>query len=227
MHPHTAPRRSARVALALAALTLSACGSSPGSRSGTTSPTTTGAERTTTSAVGTSTTAAGTQEVGFDPYSAQGVLLPGMQVTSKVAGTCISPGVAGATSYRCFAQPQAAIYDPCFAPPRATSGPLECFADPSAPDAVEFDTGQLPAAPEGAPATRPWAMELANGQVCVLVAAAWGGLGPFACPTAAATGPVADCHVPQQAAPWWSAACQSQQEDSSPFGAHRVEKVWT
>jgi len=185
---------------------------------GATRSTTTTAARTTTSA-GTSTTAAGTQEVGFDPYSAQRTILPSVQVAQKVSGTCVSPGVAGTTSYRCVAQPSSRIYDPCFAPPRATSGPLECFADPTSTDAVEFDIGALRAAPSGAPATRPWAMQLSDGQVC--------GLGPFACPIPAATSSLADCHVPEEAVPWWSASCQPQETATSPFTAVRVAKFWT
>lgn len=201
--------------IALVALALSACSSSPGSTSSTTSP------------AATSTTEAGTQEVRFDPYSTQGTLLPTQQVTLKVSGTCVAPGVAGTTSYRCFAQPHSTIYDPCFAPPHATSGALECVADPSTPETVEFDASGLPQAPAGAPATRPWAMQLSNGQVCLLVAAAWGGLGPFACPTPGATSSVADCHVPQPARPWWSTACQAQESASSAFSAVQVVKVWT
>ncbi len=223
--PTVTRRFATGAALVLLALALSACSSSPGPHAGVSSTTTTGA-RTTTSA-GTSTTAAGTQEVGFDPYSAQGTILPSVQVTQKVSGTCISPGVAGTTSYRCFSQPGSRIYDPCFAPPRATSGPLECFADPTSADAVEFDIAALPATPSGAPATRQWAMQLPDGQVCVLVSAAWGSLGPFACPIPAPTSSLADCHVPQEAVPWWSAACQAQETTSSPFTTFRVIKVWT
>jgi len=194
---------------------------------GTNPTTTTTAAGTTPSPTATSTTGAGTQEVRFDPFSAQGTLLPTEQVTVRVSGTCVAPGVAGMTSYRCFAQPHSTIYDPCFAPPHATSGAIECIADPSTPEAVEFDTGALPAAPPGAPATRPWAVQLANGQVCLLVAAAWGGLGPFACPTPGATSSVADCHVPQPATPWWSTACQAQESAASAFSLVRVVKVWT
>ena len=154
-------------------------------------------------------------------------MLPTEQVTVRVSGTCVAPGVAGSSSYRCFAQPGSAIYDPCFAPPGATSGTIECIADPVAPEVVELHAGALPQAPPGAPATRPWAMQLSNGQVCILVAAAWGGLGPFACPTPGATGSVADCHIPRPADPWWSTACQAQESAASAFTADRVVKVWT
>jgi len=214
--------------LALVALTLSACSNSPGAPTESTrSTSTSGAAATTAPSAATSTTAVGTQQVRFDPYSAGGTLLPTEQVVATVSGTCVAPGVAGTTSYRCFAQPHSNIYDPCFAPAHATGGPLECVADPAEAEAVEFDTGALPEPPAGAPPTRPWAMELANGQVCILVAAAWGALGPFSCPPLGATGSVADCHVPQQAVPWWSAACQAQQSEASAFAPVRVDKVWT
>jgi hypothetical protein len=223
-----ARRPACFAAIAALALALSSCSSSPGSPTvAKTSTTTTIAANTTKPSTVTSTTAAGTQAVRFDPFSAQGTLLPTEQVTVRVSGTCVAPGVAGTTSYRCFAQPGSAIYDPCFAPPGVTSGTIECIADPAAPEVVEFDAGALPQAPPGAPATRPWAMQLANGQVCILVAAAWGGLGPFACPTPGATRSVADCRLPQPATPWWSTACQAQESATSAFSPARVVKVWT
>ena len=223
----TLARTTLVAAVVLVALALSACGSPSPSARGAGSSTTGASHRTTTTQGGNAPTGRGTQEVGFDPYTAQGTVRATLQVTQTVSGTCVSPGVAGATSYRCFAQPSSSIYDPCFAPAHATTGPLTCVAAPTDIDAVAFDVGALPTAPAGVPATRPWAMRLVNGQVCVLVNAAWGGLGPFACPTPAAADSVADCHVPQQATPWWSAACQAQQSASSPFTALDVDTVWT
>jgi hypothetical protein len=82
----------------------------------------------------------------------------------------------------------------------------------------------LPAQPGGAPASRPWAVRLAGGQICVLVDAAWGGLGPFGCQP---PGPLADCHMPAEGSPWWTVACQGQETESSPFADYRVETVWT
>ncbi|MGH9054968.1 MAG: hypothetical protein ACRDYY_03765 [Acidimicrobiales bacterium] len=144
-------------------------------------------------------------------------------MTKTVSGNCTGAGVAGNSSYRCFAGSD--IYDPCFARPGATSGPLVCPANPAAPDVVEFNTGSLPAALSGALQQRPWAIQLANGQVCIQVNAAWGGLGPFGSQPAP-PGPLADCHVPDQAIPWWTAACQEQLKDSSPFIAYRVVTAW-
>ena len=144
----------------------------------------------------------------------------------KVSGRCSSPGVAGATSYRCIAQPDSVAYDPCFAPPLATRGPLLCVADPIDMDVVQFSVGALPTAPATTPQTRLWAMRIGNGEVCVLVKAAWAGLGPFACPTASATSTVADCHAPEHTAHGWSTACQAKENASSPFSAFGVVNVW-
>ena len=220
-------RRVPLVAALLVALALSACGSPSSPHGGVGSRTTTTSSRTMTTSAATSTTAPGTQEVGFDPFSPQGTIRPPLVVSHTVSGTCVASGVAGAESYRCFGQPQAGIYDPCFAPPNAKSGPLVCVADPTANEVVQFDTGALPTPSAGVPLTRPWAMRLLNGQVCVLVDAAWAGLGPFACPLPGAASSVADCHVPTQGAPWWTAACQPQENPSSPFAEVRITTLWT
>ncbi len=213
----------------VAGVGLAACSSTPTPPGGAGSSTT-GVHRTTTStssAPGSaSTTAPGTQEVSYDPYTAQGSADPSLHVTQKVTGTCVGSGVAGATSYRCFAQPGGAIYDPCFAPPHATAGPLLCVPAPNVTDVVEFDIGQLPST-AGAPATRTWAMRLDNGQVCVLVDAAWSGLGPFACPTPAVSSSEADCHPPVQGSGGWSAPCQAAETSSSPFSTVKVVTVWS
>lgn len=166
----------------------------------------------------------GTGVVIYNPFTAQGIVAPTLHVTKDVSGTCVGSGVAGNSSYRCFAQ--SGIYDPCFAKPGARSGPLLCVRNPVSLDVVQFSVASLPAATGGAPGQRLWAMELSNGQVCVLVSAAWGGLGPFDC-SAATPGPLADCHVPEQATRWWSAACQQQNSDASPFTTYRLRRVWT
>ncbi|HXZ62626.1 MAG TPA: hypothetical protein VEG62_07785, partial [Acidimicrobiales bacterium] len=187
-HPHRhASFLVVIVPVVLAALGLAACSSTstPAPRGAATSSTTARPTTTTTRTTSPSSTSTttGTQEVAYDPYTAQGTANPTLQVTQTVSGTCVGAGVAGATSYRCFAQPDNEVYDPCFAPPHATQGPLLCVPAPNVTDVVQFDVGALPAPPSGAPASRVWAMQLANGQVCVLVDAAWSGLGPFACPT--------------------------------------------
>ncbi len=172
--------------------------------------------------------AAGTRRVVFDPYSPGGTLLGTIIVTETVSGSCVTPGVAGTSSYRCFAQPGSSVYDPCFAPPRATTGPLVCVADPALPAATRVDVGTLPSEPASGPARQPWAMRLSNGQTCVFVAAAWDGLGPFACRTPASSGAsVADCHQPTKARPRWVADCQATEAVSSPFRSMQVVTIWT
>jgi hypothetical protein len=219
-------RRVDAFALALVVLVLAACG---GTAPQATTPVRGGSTGPTHVRTAPSSEAPGARLVVFDPYAATGTPLPSVHVTQTLAGTCVSPGVAGATSYRCFAQPSATVYDPCFAPPHATSGPLLCVADPAQPEAVSFDVGALPAATASEPPTQPWAMQLENGQTCVLVAAAWGaGLGPFACPTPSTTSPSqADCHAPRQSATTAAAQCQTSESSSSAFRSVPVVRIWT
>jgi hypothetical protein len=219
------------VVLLLTGVLLTACSSSPSSVSAKPSSassvsTTKVPPRTITTPPSTIPPSVGTRQVTYEPFTAQGEIDPTLRVTETVDGTCVAAGVAGNSSYRCFAQPSGGIYDPCFAPPVATSDPLLCpSANPASPDVVQFDVGSLPSALQGAPEDRPWAMQLSNGQVCVLVDAAWGGLGPFGCQSATPD-PLADCHVPLQAAPWWTTACQSQENNASPFATYQVDTVW-
>ncbi len=218
-HQHVA-RPLAVVGLVLAvAVLLAACSSS--------SPTNqnVGGRHHVVTAPSTSTS----QEVVFTPYSPQGTVLATIDVTQAVTGTCVSPGVAGTSSYRCFAQPGSTVYDPCFAPPHATSGPLMCVADPAKSQAVSFQVGALPSPATSGPATQPWAMDLANGQACIFVSSAWSaGLGPFDCASTAGSSPhVADCHPPRKSGAGFEASCQTRETASSTFRLVEVVKVWT
>jgi hypothetical protein len=222
-------------AAAVVAAALSACGSpsAPSTHqngAGTTHQATTSTTPTTmspsTTAPTTTTTAPASQEVTFSPFTAQGSVAPGLQATQQVSGQCTSPGVAGASSYRCTAEPGNASYDPCFAPPLATTGPLLCAPDPTVVDLISFSVGALPKPSTTAPRTQVWAMRLQNGEVCVLVNAAWNGRGPFACPTPGATSSLADCHTPTKTAQSWSTECQAKENASSPFTTVQVANVW-
>jgi len=117
-------------------------------------------------------------------------------------------------------------YDPCFAPPLATTGPLLCVPDPTVVDIIRFFVGALPKASTAAPQERVWAMRLQNGEVCVLVNAAWDGRGPFACPTPSAANSLADCRTPTQTAQGWSTQCQAKENAASPFNSVPVVNVW-
>lgn len=175
-------------------------------------------------------TAEATQMLVYDPYTVTGALAATVVVTQQLAGKdCVSNGAAGQASYRCFTTSQPVyIYDPCYPAPGATTGPVVCPTAGPGPDVVEVSMGSLPPVTTAGPAQRLWAFELANGQICTLVAAAWGGLGPFACAhTAAPPGPLADCHAPVEQAPTWSAACQTQATTAAPFATYPVEKAWT
>jgi hypothetical protein len=170
------------------------------------------------------TTASGTQEITYQPFTATGAIDPNLVVTSSVTGTCLT----GETrrTYRCFGEnPAGGIYDPCFFGPHGTTQPLVCPRNPATPDVVEFTatsvTSQAPIT-----TTRPWAMELAGGQVCLFVSAAWSGLGPYDCQPSNALTSLADCREPQPSQPWWTAECQRQKTGASPFTPNRISKIW-
>jgi hypothetical protein len=190
-------------------------------------PSTSTSTTTTTTAAAATTTAPASQDMTFSPFNAQGGLAPGLQVTQQVSGHCTSPGVAGATSYRCRAEPGDVSYDPCFAPPSAATGPLLCVPEPTATDVIRFSVGALPNASTTEPQTRIWAMRLQNGEVCVLVNAKWDGRGPFACPAPGAAAAVADCRTPTKTAQGRSTECQAKENASSPFIVMPVVNVWT
>lgn len=183
---------------------------------------------TTTTTSTTTTTVPGreTSQITYDPFTAKGAIKPSLVISSsQTLTTCEADGVAGNGSFRCFSGN--GIYDPCFARPGATNGPLLCPSDPAGDQVVELTGLSLPApAPgQGASNTRPWAFQLADGQVCVQVNAAWGGLGPFGCGSTP-PGPLSDCHVPVTGSPFWTAACQDQETDASPFTTNQIETVW-
>ncbi len=169
------------------------------------------------------TTPPGTTTVIYNPFSPTG-LTPGVHVTAQAAGTCLQEPapVELRDYYRCFTTATSKtpggsfVLDPCFSGPRGTSHvPAEmiCPTDPATGHVVRLaatsvvpgpDTHPSGPRPQPAPAgaVAPWAFELADGQVCQLVDAAWGGLGPYSCeggmPNAKAKGP-----GPAPSAPAW------------------------
>jgi len=167
-----------------------------------------------------------TEQITYQPFTATGID-PSLHVTSQVTGTCIryGGGAAGRFSYRCFSTP-GGVYDPCFAGPTSTAAPLVCPTSPTSDDVVELAVTSITSNEPPSAAKIPWAMQLSGGQVCLLVSAAWGGLGPYACQASGNQESVADCHTPVAAQPLWTAACQAQETDASPFAASSVTKVW-
>lgn len=111
-----------------------------------------------------------------------------------------------------------------FAGPHGTADPLVCPSNPAVVDVVAFTATAVTSDPPTA-VTGPWAMRLSNGQVCQLVSAAWGGLGPFSCTKAGAAQPFADCREPV-VGPFWTTECQDEVTDASPFVAAQVVTVW-
>jgi len=198
-----------------------------------TATTTSTTSMSTTTSIATSTTIAtttragsATRDITYQPFTTTGGLDPNLRVASRTTGTCIRYGVTGRFEYRCFANPPAGgIYDPCFAGPLGPASPLVCPSDPVNTNVVEF-TATATSADAPMTSTPPWAMQLSDGQVCLFVSAAWGGLGPYSCQTT--HHPIwADCRAPQPSQPWWTAECQAQQNDSSPFAANQVTKIWS
>jgi hypothetical protein len=194
-------------------------------------PSTTAAPTSTTSSTATSTTSTpttavpGSREITYQPFTAAGVIDPGLHVTASVTGTCISGEVKRA--YRCFGtSPAGGIYDPCFVGPQGTTAPLACPLNPAAGDIVEFSVTSVTSQAPVTTTRRPWAMQLSGGQVCLFVSAAWGGLGPYDCQFNNASATPADCRQPQPSQPWWTAECQDQKSDASPFTTNTVRTLW-
>lgn len=183
--------------------------------------------QTTTPASSSTTTrpspSAGTVTGAYDPFTASGAVDPSLTVTATHPGSCVGMGVAGPGSYRCLIQ-NGGVLDPCFAKAGATGGTLVCPSASDLTSVVELTVDSLPTTPANTPA-QVWRMQLANGQLCTKINAAWGGLGPFQClPTG---GQLADCHTPVTGTPWWSASCQAALTDTSPFADQRVVRVWS
>ena len=189
----------------------------------TTSPTAPTTAPTTTTSTGIKPVPPGTQQITYQPFSGNAID-PSLHVTQRLAGTCIGPASGLRNGFRCFAD-GGAIYDPCFAGPNGTADPLVCPNDPIGPDVVELTARSVTSDPPPAVAN-PWEIELSSGQLCRLVAAAWGTGGPYSCDKTGVAQPVADCHVPVTAQPWWTTECQEQLTDASPFAARTVVKVW-
>ncbi len=155
-------RRAVLAGVALAALVLGGCATS---HHGSDAPA--GAAATTTTTSRTSSAPAGvtapTTRV-FTPYGRGGA--PTAGVVAHRSGSCFTRSitVAARGAFRCFAANT--ILDPCFAKP-GTKHLLDCYASPWA-RAVQLHVATLPTATTTVNVTRPWAIELAGGQRCVV-----------------------------------------------------------
>jgi hypothetical protein len=173
-----------------------------------------------------------TEQVTYRPFTGA-TLKPDQHVAARESGTCFQygGGAQGRYLYRC------GTLQPCVAGSLGPNAPLACplGANPAANDVVLWTatsvdtTGFIPAT-----AKTPFAMQLSNGAMCELVNAAWSGLGPFGCDGSAGGGgspaaTPADCHQPVAATAatrYWTAECQDQLTQSSPFTSTTVVKVW-
>jgi hypothetical protein len=120
----------------------------------------------------TSSPAAHTSVQGLAPSrTAATTALPAASTTTS--GSCWEGSLAlyqDASAWRCTASNQ--IMDPCFTPPGQPDAPqLTCASSPWAPATRLMLTQPLPLEAANSPGSGPrpvWAMELANGDRCVL-----------------------------------------------------------
>ncbi|HSY16424.1 MAG TPA: hypothetical protein VK816_10575 [Jatrophihabitantaceae bacterium] len=126
----------------------------------------------TSPAVGTVPSAPPPVAKTFEAFSATGK--PSVAVARSVRGTCFGASIEvnGPGVYRCFAGNT--IDDPCFAGPSGPAGPtgptgvgqqLVCVQDPWSQAELLTLTAALPTVVPIA-STRPWALQLADGQQC-------------------------------------------------------------
>jgi hypothetical protein len=196
------------------------------------------------------TAPSGTRTEVYEPFAGTR-LKSWVHIVARFTGTCLQ-GVAKAIElrnyYRCFTAPKRSRYsyvlDPCFTSPGTWRLPahLVCPTNPLSGEAVSLTattvalaraTGPKDRAPRPARADlTPWALQLADGQLCYFASGAWVGLGPYSChvtgPEAApaATQQVTDCHVPSFTRPFWVAECQAKQSPVSPFRPIELVEVW-
>jgi hypothetical protein len=116
----------------------------------------------------------------FTPFGPTG-LNPGLTVEARVNGSCMAGSLADASrvdAWRCNAGNQ--IYDPCFENSFGERGLLACVQMPWTNTVTMLKPNSpLPAAENDKSdpgEILPWALELANGQRCVLLTGATGGV---------------------------------------------------
>jgi hypothetical protein len=133
------------------------------------------------------TPATQTQVDTFAPFTFSGTLSPDVRVLRTVNGTCFATSIAVAVqgAYRCMSDNY--IYDPCFASDSGSQTELACAETPWAGVTLMKVTSALPSGAIGEenPIAFPWAIQLANGQRCVVGTGANSALGgvnlPYYC----------------------------------------------
>jgi len=164
--------------LGASCLVAAACG--PGSAGG--SPTT-AAPRASTSTTptgaraATTTAPSETEQLTVDPFTSAGIV-PGITIAFRTTGTCatqslLDPSRGGA--YACTLdhaeRSGAKSADPCFYDAFGEqSSPLLCFTSPLDLSVVEVSPDNLLPSP-GSLSGDPWALKLADGQVCTYLGA--------------------------------------------------------
>ena len=109
----------------------------------------------------------------FRPFAANGQSLIG---GSTASGTCLSSSLVTPRrdAWNCMAGSE--VYDPCFSSPKA-SGVVLCVTAPWSRSGVKVRLQRplpKPSSTSGAPSTKdqPWALQLDNGQTCLLTSGA-------------------------------------------------------
>lgn len=126
-------------------------------------------------------TPARTQVKLFLPFTVQGMINPSLNVTAQGDGTCFAGSVSSPRSdaWRCTIGNQ--IYDPCYAAPMGQMV-LACpVGGPSSGNVALLTlTSPLPEmmanSGDNLTSKMPWAVELGNGQQCMLLTGAGAGL---------------------------------------------------
>jgi hypothetical protein len=172
-----------------------------------------------------SAAASKTRLLEYNAFLSTGKAASNVHVVKTANGVCWAAGIAGRSSFRCGTLVGTQIYDPCFAHSGEQSGSVLCPTNPATDETIELRVGKLPKLGSAGPNTRPWAVQLLDGQVCVLIDAAWGAAGPFAC-LAHPSSQLSNCHVPTSGAAYWSDECQ-RAANKTPYEKYQVLTVWT
>jgi hypothetical protein len=119
---------------------------------------------------------AGTMEIRYTPLGADGTLRDGLRATPAFGGNCSTGSflVAGPGAFRCVQD--SFIHDPCYldvAAGNAARSVVVCVETPWSPNVLRLRVkGPLDPRYAARPDGPPWALRLASGRRCVLVAGA-------------------------------------------------------
>jgi hypothetical protein len=117
-----------------------------------------------------------TVELRYTPFAADGSLRDGLRATPQFGGSCVTGSflVAAPGAFRCTAA--AYIYDPCYLDAKASTmegSVMVCVGAPWSQAVLRLRVrGPVSGGAAAAPTGPPWALRLASGRLCLLVAGA-------------------------------------------------------